>query len=342
MDPGPEPATCSEQDNTIRPDLLSMALHEACKSVDLPGVKQLVQHGVDVNRVIGPPGEQDYCLITATKTKFLPLVQFLLDNRALPQIGAVRAAALDGNAPMLRLLLRPIKEELSTCQAHIKSMNRWRMDLASIWKDTMINGRAGAAQELMVFHTRLVKPDSIAMRMILEKSFSTAVRRKDYQSVDDFLDMGALALPKVLKILADHHQFDLLHKIAERDGLDPEAFTLALPSVARADQPRTLDLLINRGARDDGNALVSAAKSSRSANVSRLLEKFQYSATTLKCAVEAAAGHGDHVSTHLLLNIGSGQGQALEAAARANKVSSMNVLLADPGASEGSDNSTLR
>ncbi|KAF1347014.1 hypothetical protein BDV97DRAFT_231219 [Delphinella strobiligena] len=241
-----------------------LALHQACKTADDQGLRQLIETGANIDKVVGPPEDTNHSLTTATNTGSLSLVQLLLEHGVPPQIGAIRAAATSGDVPMLQLLLKRIKNDLFEPKPGF-SEKRWRNDLAGVLCDTMTSGQAATAEMLMVFKDRL--RNKTHFDNTIKPGFAAAVARRDLDSIKLFLSWGAKDLPEVVKIVADHGQLDLLQSLILSEDFELDRLTSALPGVAKAGDVITLQLLVGRGAEDHGNALNSAAQHSQNAMI---------------------------------------------------------------------------
>lgn len=301
-----------------------LALHQACKTADEQGLKQLIETGANIDKVVGPPEETSHSLTTATNTGSLSLVQLLLDHGVPPQIGAIRAAAISGDVPMLQLLLKLIKNDFFEPKPGF-SEKRWRNDLAGVLCDTMTSGHAATAEMLMVFKERLRNKTNFDNT--IEPGFTAAVARRDLESIKVFLSWGAKDLPEVLKIIADHGQLDLLQSLVDSETFETNQLSSALPGVAKAGDTITLQFLISRGAKDHGNALKSAAQHSQTAMIVCLSQHFIYSSKSLSDALSISASSGDTASMRVLIDLGAGSGYALLEAAKHGRVEAMSLLL---------------
>lgn len=301
-----------------------LALHQACKTADEQGLKQLIETGANIDKVVGPSEETSHSLTTATNTGSLSLVKLLLDHGVTPQIGAIRAAATSGDVPMLQLLLKLIKNDFFEPKPGF-SEKRWRNDLAGVLCDTMISGQAATAEMLMVFKDRLRNKTNFDNT--LGPGFAAAVARRDLNSIEVFLNWGAKDLPEVLKIVADQGQLDLLQSLIESESFETNQWSSALPGVAKAGDTITLQLLVGRGAKDHGNALNSAAQHSQTAMIVCLSQHFRYPSKSLSDAMSISASNGDTASMRVLIDIGAEPGCALVEAAKDGRVEAMSLLL---------------
>jgi ankyrin repeat protein len=301
---------------------LDDALYRACVAADLPQVKLLVnERNVQVNRIIGPPGQLDYSLNHATKTGSVPLVRFLLDYGATVNAAALRIAAFEGDQPMLQLLLEPIKVQLTS-----SGMSRkWRVDLASILVGTTRRGRSETAELLKVFRARVEEFDKT-----VDAGLLAACAAGDMRSVKHFIEMGAGNKVEALSTAAEYHQFEPLKYFLENDLFEPEDLVDSLASAAGGGHMPSILLLIEQGAEDEsGAALARAAKFSHAAILQYFLSIFRYTKDKLSTALAAAARAGDTAVMKLLIGRGARGSGALVSAVQRSHLAATELLVRD-------------
>jgi ankyrin repeat protein len=302
---------------------LDNELYQACITADLPQVKLLVnEHNVQVNKIIGPPGQLDYSLNHATKTGSVPLVRFLLDHGgATVNAAALRIAAFEGDKPMLQLLLEPIKVHLKT-----SGMSRkWRGDLASILVGTTKRGRSETAEVLKVFRTRVEEFDKA-----VDAGLLAACAAGDMPSVKYFIGMGAENKVDAISTAAEYHQFESLEYFLENHSFEPEELADPLTSAAGYGHMPSVFLLIKQGAEDEsGAALARAAKFSHAEILQHFLGIFRYSKDKLSIALASAARAGDTAIMEMLIRKGAQGSGALVSAVQRSHLAATELLVRD-------------
>ena len=88
---------------------LDIELHHTCANADVVQVRQLIEAGAYIDRIIGPPGRSDYSINTAAKTGSTELVGLLLEHGSTIRITTVRNAACRCDLNMLQFLLVSVK-----------------------------------------------------------------------------------------------------------------------------------------------------------------------------------------------------------------------------------------
>lgn len=306
---------------------IQLQLHQACKTTDSDKVSQCVEAGANLNRMAGLSfNDMDYPLATAVHTQSLPFVQFLLDSNAAPQISAIKAAAGVGNVPILELLLIPIKDELAKREDE-SAVGRWKTGLAAALRRALMTGQSGTAKVLMVFRDRMTARGGTSFEKCVRQGFISAAVRGDEKMMRDFLEWGAIDCPDVLKVLADQKQFSMLLDLLVNKDFHRTILDRALSNVAKAGEVTLLQLLISKGAQDNGAALNSAVYHSQIFATKALLEMQEYTTTALTLALSKAAGKGDLATMDMLLNAGAECGKSLEDAARHGRPQALQVLL---------------
>ncbi|THV74113.1 ankyrin [Aureobasidium pullulans] len=302
---------------------LDDSLYRACIAEDLAQVKLLIQEqNAQVDKIIGPPGQLDYCLNHATKTGSVPLVRFLLEQGGAPvNAGALRIAAFGGDLPMLQLLLEPIKAHLTT----LGMSRKWRGDLASILVGTTRRGRSETAEALKVFRTRIDDFDKS-----VDAGLLAACAAGDMRSVRYFVGLGAGNKVEALSTAAEYHQFEPLQYFLENYSFEPEDLGDPLISAAVSGDMDSILLLIEHGAEDEsGAALSKTAKFSHTEAAQHFLNTFRYTTDKLSTALSAAARTADTNVMNMLIQRGARGSGALIVAVQRSHLSATELLIRD-------------
>lgn len=302
---------------------LDDSLYRACIAEDLAQVKLLIQEqNAQVNKIIGPPGQLDYCLNHATKTGSVPLVRFLLEQGgASVNAGALRIAAFGGDLPMLQLLLEPIKTHLTTSGISRK----WRGDLASILVGATRRGHSETAEALKVFRTRIDNFDKS-----VDAGLLAACAAGDMRSVKYFVGLGAGNKVEALSTAAEYHQFEPLEYFMENYSFEPEELGDPLISAAASGDMESILLLVEHGAEDEsGAALAKTAKFSHTEAAQHFLDTFRYTTQKLSSALSAAARTADTNVMDMLIQKGARGSGALIVAIQRSHLSATELLIRD-------------